>query len=103
GSDFGSNRWIQSNFNVEYTLCCNRPYFVLDNPRVNKLNFSTNFFSSFLIDVSEKLKHELKDKTLNFFYNEQSPIELINNNRLEAYFYFNYGFNGLENISDFEF
>ncbi len=103
GNELGTNNWIYTELQIEYALLCREHYFAVEHMQINKINFSTNFFSSFLFNVSAKLKADHKDDLITFKYEEKPPLTISKNEIYEAYFFFYFGYEGLGHTRDFKF
>ncbi|UAY53218.1 ApeA N-terminal domain 1-containing protein [Ferruginibacter albus] len=95
GNELGSNNWVYTELQPDYVLVNHRGYMAIDQMGINTFNFTTNFFHSFFGESNQFVQSDFAKSYINFDFKNDKTVEVIDNEKINAYFFFAKGFSGL--------
>lgn len=104
--EVGRTGWITMELYPEYVFISEHKHFAVVDMEITDFNFCMNGFGSFFRGYQNRLipNHKEDDK-ITFHYTQPTPIEIIDNEVMNVYFYFHHQYSGMNEIATgaFEF
>lgn len=104
--EVGRNGWITMELYPEYVFISEHTHFAVIGMEVTNFNFCLNGFGSFFRGYNNRLIPDHKTEgRITFDYNQPKPIEIIDDDDKNIYFYFQHKYSGMNTIATgaFEF
>lgn len=101
GWEVGSTDWVRMELYPEYVFISEDKHFAVEEMEVTNFNFCLNGFGSFFRFYSNRLVSEHPaDNQTRFTYKQPDPIEIIEDENLNIYFYFHHRYSGMSDTAN---
>ncbi|MES2373428.1 MAG: HEPN domain-containing protein [Bacteroidota bacterium] len=101
GWEVGRTGWVSMELYPDYVFISEDRHWAVEDMEITNFNFCMNGFGNFFRTYSNRLiSDHPTDTEVQFTYQQPDPVEIINNEILNLYFYFQYQYSGMNDIAN---